>query len=76
MSQTIFRRKYHSKPVDASVYFALKEKVSNADEIRKAYPNYTVIFGVFSKSGFTQRLLDAADENPDILLFDGDRILR
>ena len=68
--------KYHSKPVDASVYFALKEKVSNADEIRKAYPNYTVIFGVFSKSGFTQRLLDAADENPDILLFDGDRILR
>lgn len=68
--------KYHSKPVDASVYFALKEKVSNADEIRKAYPNYTVIFGVFSKSGFTQCLLDAADENPDILLFDGDRILR
>ena len=54
----------------------MKEKVSNADEIRKAYPNYTVIFGVFSKSGFTQRLLDAADENPDILLFDGDRILR
>ena len=68
--------KYHSKPVDAPVYFALREKVANADEIRKAYPNYTVIFGVFSKSGFTQRLLDAADENPDILLFDGDRILR
>ena len=68
--------KYHSKPVDAPVYFALKEKVARADEIRKAYPSYTVIFGVFSKSGFTQRLLDAADENPDLLLFDGDHILR
>ncbi len=64
--------KYHNKPVDAPVYFALREKVARADEIRKAYPNYTVIFGVFSKSGFTQRLLDAADENPDLLLFEGD----
>lgn len=66
--------KYHSKPVDAPVYFALREKVANADEIRKAYPNYTVIFGVFSKSGFTQRLLDAANASPDLLLFDGDHI--
>ena len=68
--------KYHSKPVDAPVYFALREKVANADEIRKAYPSYTVIFGVFSKSGFTQRLLDAANTSPDLLLFDGDHILR
>ena len=68
--------KYHNKPVDAPVYFALKEKVAHADEIRKAYPNHTVIFGIFSKSGFTQRLLDAADENPDLLLFEGDHILR
>ena len=68
--------KYHNKPVDAPVYFALKEKVARTDEIRKAYPNYTVTFGVFSKSGFTQRLLDAAGENPDILLFEGDHILQ
>ena len=68
--------KYHNKAVDAPVYFALKEKVAHADEIRKAYPNHTVIFGIFSKSGFTQRLLDAADENPDLLLFEGDHILR
>ena len=68
--------KYHSKPVDATVYFALKEKVARADEIHKAYPNYTAIFGVFSKSGFTQRLLDVADENTDLLLFDGGHILR
>ena len=68
--------KYHNKPVDAPVYFALKEKVARTDEIRKAYPNYTVTFGVFSKSGFTQRLLDAAGENPDLLLFEGDHILQ
>ena len=68
--------KCHSKPVDAPVYFALKEKVARADEIRKAYPNCAIIFGVFSKSGFTQCLLDAADENPELLLFDGDHILR
>ena len=30
--------KYHTKPVDAPVYFTLKEKVNNAKEIRKAFP--------------------------------------
>ena len=56
--------KYHAKPVDAQVYFALKEKVNNATEIRKAFPGYEVIYGVFSKSGFTQRMLDIAKEVP------------
>ena len=67
--------KYHGKPVDASVYFALKEKVANAEEIRKVFPGYTVIYGVFSKSGFTPCLLDTARTNPNLLLFDGNRII-
>ena len=64
--------KYHIKPVDAPVYFALKEKVANAGEIRKVFPGYDVIYGVFSKSGFTQRMLDAAKENTRLLLFNKD----
>lgn len=31
--------------------------------------------GVFSKSGFTQRLLDTARANPDLLILEGDRII-
>jgi len=66
--------KYHMKPVDAPVYFALKEKVTNAAEIHKAFPGYSILYGVFSKSGFTQRLLDVARENDEILLIHGDSI--
>ena len=65
--------KYHAKSVDAPVYFALKEKVANAGEIRKAFPGYTVMYGIFSKSGFTQRLLDAARGNPELFLIHENR---
>lgn len=67
--------KYHGKPVDAPVYFALKDKVVNANEIKKAYPGYGVIYGVFSKSGFTQRMLDAAKENSGLLLINEDSLV-
>lgn len=67
--------KYHAKPVDAPVYFALKEKVDGAAEIRKTFPGYDVIFGVFSKSGFTQRLLDAAKGNANLLLVQEDSLI-
>ena len=66
--------KYHAKPVDAPVYYALKEKVANAGEIRKAFPGYNIIYGVFSKSGFTQRMLDAAKENVELFLISEDSI--
>lgn len=66
--------KYHAKPVDAPVYFALKEKVAKAREIRKAFPGYDVIYGVFSKSGFTQRMLDAAKETHELFLINEDSI--
>lgn len=67
--------KYHTKPVDAPVYFALKEKVDNAAEIRKFFPKYNIIHGLFSKSGFTKRMLDIAKENPNILLIHEDHLL-
>lgn len=67
--------KYHTKPVDAPVYFTLKEKVDNAAEIRKSFPKYNVIYGLFSKSGFTKRMLDIAKENPNILLIHEDRLI-
>lgn len=67
--------KYHTKPVDAPVYFTLKEKVDNASEIRKSFPKYNVIYGLFSKSGFTKRMLDIAKENPNILPIHEDHLL-
>lgn len=60
--------KYHIKPVDAPVYFDLKEKITNSNEIRKTFPGYDIIYGIFSKSGFTQRLMDIAKENQGLLL--------
>ena len=53
----------------------VKEKVDNATEIHKAFPGYEVIYGVFSKSGFTQRMLDIAKENSEILLVNEDRLV-
>ena len=67
--------KYHRNPVDAPVYYALKEKVLNAGEIRKSYPGYDVIYGIFSKSGFTQRMLDAARETSNLVLVNEDSVL-
>ena len=67
--------KYHTKPVDAPVYFTLKEKVDNAAEIRKSFPKYNIIYGLFSKSGFTKHMLDIAKENPNILLIHEDHLL-
>ena len=67
--------KYHAKPVDAPVYYALREKVLDAGEIRKAYPGYDVIYGVFSKSGFTQRMLDVAKETQNLVLINKDQVV-
>lgn len=67
--------KYHEKPVDAPVYFSLVEKVTNSGEIRKSFSDYNVIYGVFSKSGFTKRFLDVAAENPYLKLINEDGLL-
>ena len=68
--------KYHNKSVDAQVYFSLKEKVENNDEIKKGFTGFELIYGLFSKSGFTNRMLDIAKENADILLINEDTLLK
>ena len=68
--------KYHEKPVDASVYFTLKKKVDNATEIRKNFSGYEIIYGLFSKSGFTQRMIDIKNENSKILLINENIIIQ
>lgn len=68
--------KYHSKPVDAPVLFRLREKVALSKELAKSFPGYAVLYGLFSKSGFTQRLLDTADTAPDLLLIQEDHLLQ
>ena len=68
--------KYHNKSVDAQVYFSLKEKVENNDEIKKGFTGFELIYGLFSKSGFTNRMLDIAKENVDILLINDDALLK
>ena len=67
--------KYHNQPVDADVYFDLVKKVKGSAEIQKAFQNYTVMYGVFSKSGFTKRLLDVRRDNQNIFLIHEDKIL-
>ena len=67
--------KYHNKPVDAPVYYALEEKVKKSTELHTAFPAYQVIYGLFSKSGFTQRMTEQAHGRPDILLIQEDHIL-
>ncbi|MGM9948064.1 ATP-binding protein [Floccifex sp.] len=67
--------KFHTKPVDAFVYFSLKNKVEQANEIKKSFPGYEIVYGLFSKSGFTQRMLDLAKENNKIILINEDELI-
>ena len=67
--------KYHTKPVDADVYFELRKKVEGSKDIASAFPDYRIIYGVFSKSGFRDRLLEIGKNNPELLLINEDRIL-
>lgn len=68
--------KYHVQPVDADVYFDLRKKVENSSELQKAFDGYSFIYGVFSKSGFTDRLLDLNASNDELVLIDKDNIIR
>ena len=67
--------KYHKQPVDADVYFDLKKKVESSSEIRNTYRGYEVVYGVFSKSGFSQRLLDIKEQSSNLVLVNEDRII-
>ena len=42
--------------------------------IQEAFPEYEVIYGIFSKSGFTKRMKDIAREHENIILINCDEI--
>lgn len=68
--------KYHNKPVDAPVYFALEEKVQKSADLKATFPGYQVLYGLFSKSGFTPRLLELAQGNPELILVQENHIIK
>ena len=65
--------KYHAKPVDVAVYSALQEK-GQSKELAAAFKGYEVVYGLFSKSGFTDRLVEMAAENPNLILIQEDTV--
>lgn len=67
--------KYHQKPIDADVYFDLRKKAEQSKELQKAFPNFKILYGVFSKSGFKERLLDLNRTNPDLILINETTVL-
>ena len=69
--------KYHQKPVDLPVLTALQQKVAASTDLQNSFirQGYQVLYGLFSKSGFTQRMLDQAEGRDDILLIQEDCVL-
>lgn len=67
--------KYHRSVVDADVYFDLKKKVEESLEIQNTFKDYKVLYGVFSKSGFSDRLLNLNKNNTNIILINEDKII-
>lgn len=67
--------KYHNQPVDADVFFNLKAKVEESAEMQVAFKDYKILYGVFSKSNFTIRLLDICSSVPNLFLINEDHIV-
>ena len=69
--------KYHQKAVDVAVYAALKEKVERSAELQAAFigQGYQVIYGLFSKSGFSPRLMQISGEGDHLLLINEDHLV-
>jgi AAA+ ATPase superfamily predicted ATPase len=63
--------KYLNQPVEADVFFKLKEKSERITEISQ----YEKMYAIFSKSGFTNRLKEVAGQNSNIFLIDKENIL-
>lgn len=58
------------KPVDVGVYAKLLEKCKTPD-----FNGHTLTYGLFSKSGFTEHLMDMARENSNLILINEDEII-
>ena len=70
--------KYHQKPVDLPVLTALQQKVAASTDLQNSFirQGYQVLYGLFSKSGFSDRLFAFAKECDDLLLINEDQIVR
>ena len=58
------------------LFFALRDKVQVSAEIQSAFKGYQFLYGVFSKSGYTPRLLDMAGQNPSLFLINEDKLIQ
>ena len=67
--------KYHAKPVDVAIYAALQEK-GQSKELTAAFRGYKIVYGLFSKSGFTDRLVEMAAENPNLILIQEEAVYK
>jgi type I restriction enzyme M protein len=67
--------KYHAKPVDVAVYSALQEK-GQSKELTAAFKGYEIVYGLFSKSGFTDRLVEMTAENSNLILIQEDAVYK
>ena len=67
--------KYHAKPVDVAVYSALQEK-GQSKELTAAFRGYKIVYGLFSKSGFTDRLVEMTAENSNLILIQEDAVYK
>lgn len=63
--------KYHIQPIDAEVLFSLEQKAKDIKELHA----YKKLFFIFSKSGFTRRLLDIAESRSDVFLVNKTKLL-
>ena len=62
--------KYFNKPVDQDVFYSLVKKYENSQELKEVFKDYNIIFGIFSKSGFTTKLKRLSKNQKNIILFD------
>ena len=72
-SKTIFAGecKFHDTPVDIRVYSALVEKCRTTSE----FSCYRMIYGMFSKSGFDERVIELSEQNKSIILINKEQTI-
>ena len=60
--------KYWKRKVDIDVLVDLKRKVDMASELVETFKGHKFIYGLFSKSGFTDKMIEVSKEDRDIIL--------
>lgn len=63
--------KFYEKPVGMRVYSELLKKCESISEFKE----YKVIYTIFSKSGFEERLEEIAKENDGLILINGENVV-